>query len=149
MRTESYYQPDILSYANARGLMQILPPTGDKIARRMGAAALDYDDLFRPEINIRFGAWYLGALVDEFSGQLPLAFASYNGGPFNVKRWVDQAGDVTLAEFIETIPFDQTRLYVKKILGTMYRYRLLFFGRPALPDLETPLIKAHGDKINF
>jgi soluble lytic murein transglycosylase-like protein/TolA-binding protein len=149
MRTESQYQPDVMSVANARGLMQILPATGHKIADRMGLPQPQPDDLFAPHTNIRFGAWYLAALIKEFDGQTPLAIASYNAGPFNVKRWVDQAPDCTMEEFIERIPFVQTRIYVKKILGTFYLYRSLFAGKAIGVNLGQPLRKNYLDQVNF
>lgn len=149
IRTESYYDPHIISVANAHGLMQILPSTGKKIASRIGQAEPHPEALFDPETNIRFGAWYLAALIKEFEGQLPLAIASYNGGPFNVKRWAKQSEECSLEEFIERIPFDQTRLYVKKILGHMYQYRLLFAGKAVGPDLSAPLRKVDNNNINF
>ena len=149
MRTESRYHPDIMSVANARGLMQILPATGHKIAGRLGLPQPQPDDLFDPHTNIRFGAWYLAALVKEFDGQTPLAIASYNAGPFNVKRWVQQAPECTLEEFIERIPFVQTRTYVKKILGTYYLYRLLFAGKATGVNLDQPMRKTYLDQINF
>ncbi|MEW5725291.1 MAG: lytic transglycosylase domain-containing protein, partial [Thermodesulfobacteriota bacterium] len=149
IRTESYYQPDVLSAANARGLMQLLPSTGQKISHRLGAVLPHPALLFSPETNIRFGACYLSALIQEFGGQLPLAIASYNAGPFNVKRWVLQAGDCTLEEFIEMIPFEQTNAYVKKILGAMYQHRLLFSSRSHCPNLDAPLRPVFLDEINF
>ena len=149
MRTESYYQPDILSVANARGLMQILPSTGQKISKRLDITLKSPDDLFIPENNIRFGAWYLRNLIDEFHGQFPLALASYNAGPFNVKRWLDQAGDITMEEFIETIPFDQTRIYVKKIVGALYLYRSLYASHLGTPNLDRPLTRSYLDTIHF
>ena len=150
MRTESYYQPDILSPANARGLMQILPSTGRKISACMNLAPPHPEALFDPDTNIRLGAWYISALTKEFGGQYPLAIASYNGGPFNVKRWVSQAPDgITMEEFIETIPFDQTRIYVKTILGHMYRYRILFASTAQSPDLSVSLRKEYRDEVNF
>ena len=149
MRTESYYHPHILSVANARGLMQLLPSTAEKIMGRRGRPAPHWEALFAPEVNISLGAWYLAALVKEFDGQYPLAIASYNAGPFNVKRWVKQAGECTLEEFIETIPFDQTRLYVKKILGIMYQYRLLYAGEAIGPNLDVPLRQLARNTINF
>ena len=149
MRTESYYQPHILSVANARGLMQLLPSTAEKIMALRGGPPPHWEALFAPENNIDLGAWYLAALIREFDGQYPLAIASYNAGPFNVKRWVEQAGESTLEEFIETIPFDQTRAYVKIILGTMYRYRLLYAGEANGPNLDVPLRQLARNDINF
>ena len=149
MRTESYYQADILSAANAKGLMQLLPTTGAKVADLAGVAAPAHEALFDPNLNIRLGSWYLAALYQEFDGQLPLALASYNAGPFNVKRWVEQSGDMDLAEFIESIPFDQTRHYVKIILGYFYQYRLLYAGPNHCPDLSTALRREFKNKIDF
>jgi len=150
IRIESFYNPQIISPANARGLMQILPTTGQKIAARLNLSPPAPDALFDPETNIRLGCWYLSGLIREFDGQLPLAIASYNGGPFNVKRWVSQAGqDVTLEEFVEAIPFDQTREYVKKVLGAFYLYRHLFGGQNVGLDLTVPLRKTCLDQIDF
>ncbi|MDY6852157.1 MAG: lytic transglycosylase domain-containing protein, partial [Thermodesulfobacteriota bacterium] len=150
IRTESYYNPDIISVANARGLMQILPTTGQKIAARLNRPPPHPEALFDPETNIYFGCWYLAGLIREFDGQLPLAVASYNAGPFNVKRWVSQInGKVSLEEFIETIPFDQTRKYVKKVLGAFYMYRFLFCGKAPGLDLTSPVSKVFLNRIDF
>lgn len=150
IRTESYYNPDIISVANARGLMQILPTTGQKIAARLNRPPPHPEALFDPETNIYFGCWYLAGLIREFDGQLPLAVASYNAGPFNVKRWVGQIkGKVSLEEFIETIPFDQTRKYVKKVLGAFYMYRFLFCGKAPGLDLTSPVSKVFLNRIDF
>ena len=149
IRTESFYQPEVTSPAGAHGLMQILPSTAQKIAARLGRATPCSQELYTPEINIKFGSWYLKALIDEFDGQIPLALASYNGGPFNVKRWLDQTGPVSMEEFIELIPFDQTRVYVKRIWGLFFWHRELFTGKPEGRDLEqTVSVKTQG-RINF
>ena len=150
IRTESYYHPHIISAANARGLMQLLPSTGAKIAEHFNLPPPQPETLFEPETNIHLGSSYLFALLREFDGQLPLAVASYNAGPFNVKRWVSQIeGEVSLEEFIETIPFDQTRNYVKKILGTFYYYRYLFSSEPVGLDLATPVRPVFLNQIDF
>ena len=149
MRTESNYQPDIISVANARGLMQILPSTGKKISAHLGEKLGPPNALFTPKNNVRYGGWYISALIKEFDGQIPLAVASYNGGPFNVKRWVNRSPDMTLEEFVETIPFKQTRQYVKKVLGAYYQYRLQFAEAKEAPNLDAPLRKTALGKINF
>ncbi|MBU2550791.1 MAG: transglycosylase SLT domain-containing protein [Proteobacteria bacterium] len=149
MRTESYYQPDIVSVANARGLMQLLPSTGRKISARLGHAFPNPEALFDVRTNIRFGSWYLAALLKEFDGQAALAVASYNAGPFNVKRWVQQSGAGSLDEFVETIPFDQTRHYVKKVLGTYFLYQLLFAGHAHGPEMGAPLDKTFRGQVDF
>ncbi len=150
IRTESYYHPHIISVANARGLMQLLPTTGQKAAERLNMAAPHPESLFDPEVNIRLGASYLAALLKEFDGQLPLAIASYNAGPFNVKRWLEHTeGEISLEEFIEQIPFDQTRVYVKKVLGAFFNYRYLFSGEVQSPDLAAPVRPVFRNEIDF
>jgi soluble lytic murein transglycosylase-like protein len=149
MRNESLYQADILSGANARGLMQVLPSTAAKICRRTGQTTPDYDQLFEPAVNIELAAWYISALIEEFDGQLPLALASYNAGPFNVKRWVRQAPNISMELFVETIPFEQTNQYVKKILGTFYEYRMHYAGVKSMPDLSPAVRSQFLDAVNF
>ncbi|MBW1708655.1 MAG: transglycosylase SLT domain-containing protein [Deltaproteobacteria bacterium] len=149
IRAESYYNPQITSYSNAIGLMQILPSTGRTIARHINLPSFKVDDLFEPEANISLGTWYLAALLKEFNGQVPLALAAYNAGPFNAKRWIKQSGNVDLEEFIDQIPFDQTRRYVKKILAYYYIYHLLYSGETLDLELKKPLAKNHLNLIDF
>jgi soluble lytic murein transglycosylase-like protein/TolA-binding protein len=149
MRIESNYQPDILSDANARGLMQILPSTGQRIAQKMNLPDPLPDTLFDPAANVRYGSWYLAALTREFDGQYPLAIASYNAGPFYVKSWVQQNPGASLEEFIEAIPLDQTRHYVKKVLAAMYRYRRLYGGKAMGPDLTAQIRPPSRNDVDF
>ena len=100
------------------------PHTARKVAKALGVSPFDTSMLFRREMNIRFGAWYLGQLVVRFRGQLPLALAGYNGGPHNVALWLNLKGALPLDEFVEEIPFSETRRYVKKTLRWIWRYSL-------------------------
>src|SRR5690606_25029479 len=90
MRVESIYNRRIVSRAGAIGLMQIMPATGKRIAQRMGVSGFQVKDLLDPELNVEFSAWYLASLLERFDGRLPLAVASYNGGPHNVRTWMQE-----------------------------------------------------------
>ena len=149
IRAESQYRETAISSMSAIGLMQILPSTGRRIADLLGFSGIEPEALFEPETNIRLGSWYLGALLKEFRGQAPLALAAYNAGPFRVKRWLEQTGRESLDEFIEQIPYDQTREYVKKILAYQYTYCRLYLGRTPTLGLHRPLVKDHLDEVNF
>lgn len=130
IREESSFAPDCVSGAGAKGLMQLMPSTASLVARGLGepidAAG---GDLFRPELNIRLGARYLQDLLREFKGNLPLALASYNAGPARVRQWLAKSGDLDNEEFTESIPFSETRSYVKKVLRSYEVYKILYEGK--------------------
>ena len=116
---ESYYNPNARSPVGAVGLMQLMPPTGRELARRLNTSS----DLEVPEVNIRLGTYYFRQLVDMFGGATLLAVASYNAGMGNVVRWRRAAPHRPMDEFIESMPFQETRNYVKRVtmLGASYR----------------------------
>ncbi|MFM2418830.1 MAG: hypothetical protein RL385_3553 [Pseudomonadota bacterium] len=122
MRVESIYQRRIISHAGAIGLMQIMPRTGRLIGQRLGRYVAA-TDLLDPHQNVELAGWYLRALLERMNGSLPLAIASYNGGPHNVRRWVEQYGaHLPLDVFLERIPFAETKRYVRRVLGYYARY---------------------------
>ncbi len=124
MRVESAYQKHIVSYAGAVGLMQIMPRTGQLIARELGREDFTPADLLDPRLNLEFAAWYLISLIHRFDGRLPLAIAAYNGGPHNVQRWIQESADGTPVDvLLERIPFTQTHRYVRKVLVYYDAYR--------------------------
>lgn len=124
MRTESVYQKGIVSYAGAIGLMQIMPRTGQLIAHAIGHTDFTPADLLNPKTNLEFAAWYLASLIRRFDGHLPLAIASYNGGPHNVRRWMqDHNEGIPLDALLERIPFSQTHRYVRRVLVNYEAYR--------------------------
>jgi soluble lytic murein transglycosylase len=125
MREESGYRPDVVSTAGARGLLQLMPETAGRVAARIGLSPFDPDDLFSPAVNVRLGAAYLEELVGRFEGRLSAAIASYNAGPEAVASWLAQGG-VPDDEWVETIPYDQTHQYVKRVLRTLHAYRTLY-----------------------
>lgn len=123
---ESRFQQQALSVAGAKGLMQILPKTGQQIARQMGLPSFQEKLLFEPEFNLQLGTWYLAHLLQEFSGKLPLALAAYNAGPHVVKEWVSRFPNFREDEFIENIPYPETRNYVIRVLNSFQAYRFLY-----------------------
>jgi len=128
VRQESSFDGAALSSAGARGLMQLMPATAQVTARRIGEhtspAALTGD----PAQNMRLGTAYLQAMLDEF-GTLPLAFAAYNAGPHRVREWLAANGDpraagIEMVDWIELIPFNETRNYVQRVLENVVVYRV-------------------------
>lgn len=131
IRQESFFEGFIVSSAGAKGLMQIMSATGEEIAEILRWPP-DYQesDLYRPVINIRMGTSYLSRMRTFFEGDIFAALAAYNAGPGNVLRWIEKANnDPDL--FLETIPFEETRRYLRNIY-TFYRiYEILYPMRTA------------------
>ncbi len=130
MREESTYRPDIASPAGAMGLMQIIPQTGDRIASSLGVPAFQADILLEPDTNIRFGTFYLKRLVGRFSGSEVLAIAAYNAGPNIVSRWLERDGRQAKDVFVESVPYSETRRYLRRVVRSLRVYQLLYDGRP-------------------
>ncbi len=126
MREESGFRPKVVSPVGARGLLQIMEPTGERLAAAVGHENFSADDLFEPRTNIRLGAHYLGELTDRFDGRLSAAIASYNAGPEAVSRWLEERPELPDDEWVEAIPYEQTRSYVKRVLRSLQAYRLLY-----------------------
>jgi soluble lytic murein transglycosylase len=124
MREESGYRPAVVSMVGARGLLQIMPETAERLADDVALESFDADDLFDPTINIQLGSHYLRTLLIQFDGRQSAAIASYNAGPNAVGRWFDR--DLEDDEWVEAIPYDQTRAYVKRVLRSLYAYRVLY-----------------------
>jgi soluble lytic murein transglycosylase len=127
---ESSFDPGALSRAGARGLMQVMPATGRKIARAKGrrfARAALHD----PETSLDFGTHYLRQMSDRFSGAVEKVLAAYNAGPHRVDAWTALRGELPPEEFIESIPFSETRGYVTIVLANREQYRRLYGLRPA------------------
>ena len=128
MREESGYRPDVISPVGARGLLQIMTPTGEVLAQKQGRDVFDPDELFVPGTNISLGADYLAELSDQFDGRLSASIASYNAGPEAVREWISEQEDPEGAddEWVESIPYEQTRNYVKRVLRSLNVYRTLY-----------------------
>ncbi len=115
---ESQFDLLAVSPAGASGLMQIMPKTGKEIQERLGLPVDSTDNLFRPELNIRLGSYYLWQQLELFERTFEVALAAYNAGPGNVKRWLERFGPVDPELFLELIDFPETRMFVKKVLAT-------------------------------
>ncbi len=130
MRQESLFEGFIQSDVGARGLMQIMPPTGDGIAANMGwPPGYTSDDLYRPVVSVRMGAHYLAQQLDFLDGNLYAALAAYNGGPGNGLAWLDLAGDDPDL-FVEIVRIQQSRDYLMRIFEIYAFYRQLYDRTP-------------------
>lgn len=119
---ESRFDPDALSDAGAIGLMQLLPETAKGIAVRTGGHAFVVDDLYDPEINVRYGAWYLRNLLRKYDDER-LALAAYHAGQGNVDGWLERGVD---------IQFPETRAYVDAVMRAEEVYRTTYARRLGL-----------------
>ena len=108
---------DVRSRAGAIGLMQLMPATGKSVARQISLPYSGLATLTDPDKNIRLGTSYLGQMAERYGGNRILATAAYNAGPHRVDRWLPQAGHVDPRIWIENIPFNETRGYVKRVLA--------------------------------
>jgi soluble lytic murein transglycosylase len=147
MRKESGFDAHGVSYADAIGLMQMIPPTTRRVCRSMG---LPYtaDLLYDPDKNIEVAAWYVGHLAQKFKEQIPLAAGSYNGGPRPMMRWLDKHPDRPMDELVELAAFTQAREYMKKVTANYAHYLLLY----AHEDYQQPLTvdaRYLRDQINY
>ena len=125
-RQESEFDPKAVSASNARGLTQILPSTGRHLSRTLQLKAYTTARLFQPSVNLQLGAYYLRSIADQFDGRWEFALAGYNAGPNRVKQWLAWGDFREPAEFVETIPFSQTRNYVQIVLRNADLYRRIY-----------------------
>lgn len=128
MTVESAFHPGAVSVANAYGLVQVIPRTGDNLARELGFVDFTPEHLLEPPVSVYFGGYYLARLLSRFSGQEPLAAAAYNAGPHRVTTWLLARGQIPLDMFIEDIPYDQARAYTKRIFEHVGSYRRVYHG---------------------
>ncbi len=129
MRAESHFKPDVMSPVGARGLLQLMPNTAQQVARMLGREdPIPLVELLNPDLNIKLGSRYLLRLSTKFKSSLPLVAAAYNAGPHRVANWLINFGHLEMDEFIEHIPFFETRNYVKKVTRNFATYRGLYAG---------------------
>jgi soluble lytic murein transglycosylase len=148
MRVESVYYREIVSFAGAVGLMQIMPQTGMRIARALGNTDFNPRELLDPSKNIEFAAWYLASLISRFDGRIPLAIAAYNGGPHNVRLWMKaHPSQMPLDAFLERIPFHETHNYVRRVLSHYAAYRAQ--QNLAMLNLADTLPRPRPDTVAF
>lgn len=135
MREESTFVAEAKSHANAYGLMQLILPTAKGVAKGTGLP-WDEDALKRPDVNIALGTKLLGGLRNTYAASRPLAIAAYNAGGGAVNRWLARRTNDDFDLFVENIPYDETRGYIKKVLASQAAYAYLY-ERPALKEVLT------------
>jgi soluble lytic murein transglycosylase len=133
IRQESEFDPKAISRARAYGLTQVLPGTGRLLSRRAGLPYFKPELLFQPEVNIRLGAFYIKSLILQFDGSVETALAAYNAGKNRAALWRTWSEFREPAEFIETIPYSETRNYVQTVLRNADIYRRLYTQAPQFP----------------
>ncbi|NOZ69334.1 MAG: transglycosylase SLT domain-containing protein [Deferribacteres bacterium] len=124
IREESRYDPEVVSWAGAVGLMQLMPSTAEILKDDMDMEIEDSTGLFDARKNILLGTHYFSRLVRNFNN-IPLAIAAYNAGEKTLRRWMARFNDHDITEFIENIPYKETRRYVKKVLKSYWQYRTI------------------------
>jgi soluble lytic murein transglycosylase len=137
MRQESGYLPDALSRAGAVGLMQVMP----EVATRIAGQPVTRPMLESPEHNIPIGVAEMAALAADFDDIYPLSIAAYNAGKKRVNRWLRESRRMELDRFVERIPFNETRNYVRRVTTHYARYMYLNdpeSGWPKLPRFVSP-----------
>lgn len=145
VREESNFNRHIVSFAGARGLSQLMPATARQTAGWLGMT-ITMDDLDDPVKNTKIGARYLDAMHKEMGGSPYLALASYNAGAGRQRQWLGEWGNVPTDEYVERIPFRETRNYVKRVMGTFQTMRWTFdTDEPAFWDLSEFNHKARPD----
>jgi soluble lytic murein transglycosylase len=129
IRQESEFNPLAVSRKNAVGLMQLLPKTGKIVAHQVSLKHFSPAQLFTPEVNLQLGTRYFRGMVDQFGGSFEHALAAYNAGSDRVQDWMGQGPYRDSPEFVESIPFTETREYVQAILRNAAVYKQLY-GAP-------------------
>ena len=116
-RQESAMSPDARSPAGAMGLMQLMPSTGKAVAKKLKYPIKSTDQLLEPDTNIRLGAYYLRQVLDRFNNNPVLATAAYNAGPHRVSKWFPEEKTVDADIWVESMPFHETRQYVRRVMA--------------------------------
>jgi soluble lytic murein transglycosylase len=126
IRQESEFNPGAISRANAMGLMQLLPSVGKGLAKNLKIKRFSRDQLLQPNTNLQLGTLYFKHMVDYYGGNIEYALAAYNAGEHRVEAWRKSGDFKDIDEFVESIPFTETREYVQAILRNAVLYRMLY-----------------------
>jgi soluble lytic murein transglycosylase len=126
IRQESEFDPKAVSRTGARGLAQIQPATGQDLSRRLKLTGYTSGALFQPHVNLELGTYYLKMLLTQMGGREEAALAAYDGGPTHARAWLTWGDFREPAEYIETVPFSETRSYVQSVLRNADVYRRLY-----------------------
>ncbi len=124
IRQESLFERSAESTAGARGLMQVMPTTGEYVAERGSFGSYDPDQLWLPYLSLRYGAWYINQQLGIFDGNQFAALAAYNAGPGNVLEWIKVSDDLDV--FVEAIPYWESRTYIRNIYVNLAAYRRIY-----------------------
>jgi soluble lytic murein transglycosylase len=138
MRQESAFDPDAVSGARAVGLLQLMPETARRLAAEVGTP-FDERRLRAPAVNLDLGGRYLAKMLHAFNGSVPMAAAAYNAGPRAVRRWLERMKGLDADLWVAMIPFEETRVYVSKVMSNLARYAYLEGGESALPTMDLGL----------
>jgi soluble lytic murein transglycosylase len=130
IRQESVFKASVVSPAGAIGLMQIMPGTGKQLARQAGDRWRSSKSLYDPKKNVRYGSLYLKNLLERFGENMALAIAGYNAGPRMVSKWLPDDHKIAADLWIDSIPFRETRRYVRYVLG----YTMVYQNRLEAPE---------------
>ena len=125
IRAESGFDKNAHSWANAYGLMQIIPRTAKELASELNLNYLNPEDLFKTELNLQLGIYYVSKLAERYDNQKEYILAAYNAGPHRVSRWKKYNNNETSDFLAENIEFSQTRNYIKKVMKNYWIYSIL------------------------
>ncbi|PHV71452.1 lytic transglycosylase [Sporanaerobium hydrogeniformans] len=126
IKAESRYDTDAISRSGAKGLMQIMDKTGEWVAQEIGLVDYANDRLFKPDVNIQIGCWYIAKLLKQYDGDLELALAAYNAGSGHVARWRSNLAYSLDGKHLHTIPFKETEKYINKVKRYYTFYKCLY-----------------------
>jgi soluble lytic murein transglycosylase len=125
-RQESRFDPEAKSVAAARGMLQFIPETANKIANQLGKTEFQQDELYNPDTAVEFGAQYLANLFQQFPAQPAAVAASYNGGEDNMARWVARSRSRDPDRYVSEIGFSQTKDYVFRVMTNLMAYQRFY-----------------------
>jgi len=126
IREESRFKADAGSHAGAQGLMQIMPATGKSIASQIGISNFNESMLHDPQTSITMGSFYISQMLSNFGNNKYYALGAYNGGPGAMQKWISKYGSLDIDEFIESLTYDETKNYIKKVMASYFIYNLLY-----------------------
>ncbi len=148
IRQESEFNPTVVSHAHAYGLMQLLPSTGRLIAKQEGIAPFTSNMLFDPLVSLKLGTSFLRTQLEHWNGSIEETLAAYNAGPGRVAQWLAGTHFREPAEFIESIPFTETREYVQSVMRNAMVYRQLYGNNNPPPQPQNALISSHVSPVS-
>ncbi len=146
IRQESAFMVDVRSHAGALGLMQLMPATARQVARQIKSRIRIPGDVLKPDTNIRLGITYLSGRYQQFNQNAVLATAAYNAGPHRVNRWLPEQNPVTADRWIGSIPYNETRKYVKRVLTYTAIYEQRLGQKPTRLHERMPLVTTGQEK---